>query len=113
MAQLGTNRLVFAGDPTEGPDVQETSLWGASPKSPEAMLLQNLDDAALTRIVDGLPHDHREVLVLRELEDLSYREIAAITGVPIGTVMSRLARARALLKKRWQAEGGTEARDAM
>jgi RNA polymerase sigma-70 factor (ECF subfamily) len=53
------------------------------------------------------PEEHREVLLLREMEDMSYREIAAVTQVPIGTVMSRLARARAALKLRWlqQAEG--------
>jgi RNA polymerase sigma-70 factor (ECF subfamily) len=58
----------------------------------------------LRAMIDALPEDFREVLVLRELEDLSYREIAAVVGVPIGTVMSRLARARALLKDRWIAE---------
>ena len=42
-----------------------------------------------------LPEEFREVLILREMEDMSYREIAEITGAPIGTVMSRLARARA------------------
>ena len=47
----------------------------------------------------GLPEEFREVLILREMEDLSYREIAGITGTPIGTVMSRLARARAILRE--------------
>ena len=46
------------------------------------------------RAVQELPADFREVIVLRELEGLSYREIAAVAGIPIGTVMSRLARAR-------------------
>ena len=46
------------------------------------------------RAVQELPTDFREVIVLRELEELSYREIAAVAGIPIGTVMSRLARAR-------------------
>ncbi len=101
-------RLVFIGDRTDDTAAQEETLWGKPPESPEALLLQQLDDAALSRIVDSLPHDHREILVLRELEDLSYREIAEITGVPIGTVMSRLARARALLRQRWQAQGATE-----
>jgi RNA polymerase sigma-70 factor (ECF subfamily) len=51
--------------------------------------------------IQGLPDEFREALVLREMEDMSYREIATVTGVPIGTVMSRLARARALLRARW------------
>jgi RNA polymerase sigma-70 factor (ECF subfamily) len=48
-----------------------------------------------------LPEEHREVLILREIEELGYREIAAVIKVPIGTVMSRLARARAALKAQW------------
>ena len=51
--------------------------------------------------MQALPAEYREVLILREVEDLSYREIAAVISAPIGTVMSRLARARALLKGRW------------
>jgi RNA polymerase sigma-70 factor (ECF subfamily) len=52
---------------------------------------------ALHRALAALPMDLRECLVLRELEDLSYRDIASITGVPLGTVMSRLSRARKVL----------------
>jgi RNA polymerase sigma-70 factor (ECF subfamily) len=51
-------------------------------------------------ILAGLPEEFREVLVLREMEEMSYRQIADITGAPLGTVMSRLARARALLRER-------------
>ena len=61
---------------------------------PEARLLR---EDAVARVRDGverLPADFREVLVLREFEEMSYKEIASIVGVPIGTVMSRLARAR-------------------
>jgi RNA polymerase sigma-70 factor (ECF subfamily) len=54
--------------------------------------------------MSALPEEHREVLVLREIEDLDYRAIATVTNVPIGTVMSRLARARAALKARWLRE---------
>ena len=50
--------------------------------------------AKVRRAVEALPADFREVIVLRELEGLSYKEIAAVAGIPIGTVMSRLARAR-------------------
>lgn len=53
----------------------------------------------LAAALDQLPREFREVLVLREIEDLSYKEIAGVTGVPIGTVMSRLARARERLRR--------------
>jgi RNA polymerase sigma-70 factor (ECF subfamily) len=55
--------------------------------------------ALIVHHLEALPREFREVLVLREIEDCSYREIADILSVPIGTVMSRLARARGLLKK--------------
>ena len=65
--------------------------------SPEATLVQEGEIATLRSAVESLPEPFRETLVLREFEELSYREIASITGAPIGTVMSRLARARAML----------------
>ena len=64
---------------------------------PEAMLARALDRRMLNEAIAALPVQFREVLVLRELEDLPYRDIARVAGVPIGTVMSRLARARRLL----------------
>lgn len=65
-----------------------------------ALATQNAEDiAALNAAIDALPIDFREVLVLRELEGCSYKEIAQIIGTPIGTVMSRLARARAILHR--------------
>jgi RNA polymerase sigma-70 factor (ECF subfamily) len=59
---------------------------------------------ALGRAIEDLPPEFREAVVLRELEGLSYKEIAAVTGVPIGTVMSRLARARAHVKASLEGE---------
>ena len=53
-------------------------------------------------LLGALPQAHREILVLRELEEMSYGEIATIVGIPLGTVMSRLARARAALKELWE-----------
>ena len=61
---------------------------------PEALVMQRQAVERVQRAIQGLPADFREVIVLRELEGLSYKEIAAIVGVPIGTVMSRLARGR-------------------
>jgi RNA polymerase sigma-70 factor (ECF subfamily) len=61
---------------------------------PEAQMIQQQTVEQVRRALETLPADFREMLVLRELEGLAYKEIAAIVGVPIGTVMSRLARAR-------------------
>jgi RNA polymerase sigma-70 factor (ECF subfamily) len=61
---------------------------------PEARLLRQDAVARVRDAVERLPADFREVLVLREFEEMSYKEIASVVGVPIGTVMSRLARAR-------------------
>ena len=62
--------------------------------TPETLLLRDADRALVRAALEALPVESREVLVLRELEGLSYKEIAAVIDVPIGTVMSRLARAR-------------------
>jgi RNA polymerase sigma-70 factor, ECF subfamily len=71
---------------------------------PESASIGHDEKRTLDRLIAALPQEHREVLLLRELEDMSYREIAAVTRVPIGTVMSRLARARAALRVRWLEE---------
>lgn len=76
---------------------------------PEAIALQSADRALLNRLIGELPLPFREVLVLRELEDLSYKDIAEVTAVPIGTVMSRLARARRLLQRAYAAQTTREA----
>ncbi len=61
----------------------------------------------MRRLIGELPAEFREVIVLREINDLSYRDIATAIEAPIGTVMSRLARARGLLREAWiAAEGG-------
>ena len=65
---------------------------------PENMVLQNADREMLRSALEDLPLEFREAIVLREMEGLSYKEIADISGVPIGTVMSRLARARKRLQ---------------
>jgi RNA polymerase sigma factor (sigma-70 family) len=67
--------------------------------NPEALLLQKADAQMLRHAVDELPVEFREVLVLRELNEMSYKQIAVIVELPLGTVMSRLARARKRLQE--------------
>jgi RNA polymerase sigma factor (sigma-70 family) len=66
--------------------------------NPESLLLQKIDAHHINAAIAGLPPKFREALVLRELEEMSYEEIAAIADIPIGTVMSRLSRARVMLR---------------
>jgi RNA polymerase sigma-70 factor, ECF subfamily len=67
--------------------------------NPEQAVLQNDSDALVRKALESLPPNFREVIVLRELEGMSYREIADITGMPAGTVMSSLSRARGRLRE--------------
>ena len=67
--------------------------------TPETLLLQSADQALVRQALEELPVHFREVLVLRELEGLSYKEIADVAGIPLGTVMSSLARARKRLRE--------------
>jgi len=67
--------------------------------NPEEIVLQNASDSLLRNALEQLSPNFREVLILRELDGMSYREIAEITGVSTGTVMSRLARARSCLRE--------------
>jgi RNA polymerase sigma-70 factor (ECF subfamily) len=67
--------------------------------TPEEEVFRNADIDRVRSAIEAIPEPFRETVVLRDLEDLSYAEIAEVTGVPIGTVMSRLSRARAMLAK--------------
>ena len=71
-------------------------------ETPESILIRHEEDCTMRSLIEGVPHPFREVLVLRDIEDMSYREIADITGVPMGTVMSRLARARKMFAEAWK-----------
>jgi RNA polymerase sigma-70 factor, ECF subfamily len=82
------------------------SLWHEEQASPETEMLGQRDAATIRRLVAELPDPFHEAIVLREINDLSYREIADVVGVPVGTVMSRIARARSMLRKAWIAEEG-------
>jgi RNA polymerase sigma-70 factor, ECF subfamily len=76
------------------------SEFAAKEPSPEQAAITASDQSLLDQAIAALPPVFREVIVLREIEELSYREIAAIIGAPVGTVMSRLSRARAELRER-------------
>jgi len=85
--------------PEENPEAPSGLVLIAEGPDPEGAAIGAEEGRQLSRWLAQLPEEFREVLVLRELEECSYREIAEIMGVPIGTVMSRLSRARALLKE--------------
>ena len=93
-SRVSRRAKMTAGAPlTDGPD-----QWPDNALDPEERLLQQHTVVLVREALEQLPVDFREVIVLREIEGLSYKEIAAVAGVPIGTVMSRLARARERLE---------------
>lgn len=89
--------------PAEDPSDAILAVEDTAP-NPGAALLQNASVATVREAIAELPVEFREAIVLRELEGLSYKEISAVADVPIGTVMSRLARARSLLQRRLLAQ---------
>jgi len=84
----------------EATEFDETVLMPDSQApNPEQAALQNASDSSVRQAVESLPTGFREVLILREIEGMSYKEIAEITGMPTGTVMSSLSRARGRLRQ--------------
>jgi RNA polymerase sigma-70 factor (ECF subfamily) len=83
-------------DEGEAPWADQTQTWGVDPAE---LMSRKSESERIDGALLRLPLDYREVIILRELEDLSYREIAQVLDVPIGTVMSRLSRARNLLAR--------------
>jgi len=81
--------------------------------NPEALLLQSADSQMVRQALEELPAEFREVIVLRELEGLSYKKIADVAEIPIGTVMSRLARARKRLQQILKSHGIKETPEAV
>ena len=86
-------RAGTAGEPAELAE-DALPLWQEPESSPETAILRQRDGATVRALVEALPAPFREAIVLRDINDLSYREIAEVVGAPIGTVMSRLGRAR-------------------
>jgi RNA polymerase sigma-70 factor, ECF subfamily len=98
-----------ANSPTSGieevrDDAEQAPLWHEAQDTPETQILKTRDASAIRKLIDALAEPFRETFVLREINNLSYREIAQTVGAPVGTVMSRLARARAMLRSAWIAE---------
>jgi len=90
----------------EDHDAQDGHAMIATTPDPEMSSIRRDEERTLDRLMSALPEEQREVLALREIEEMDYRQIAAVTNVPIGTVMSRLARARAALKAGWLQQAG-------
>jgi RNA polymerase sigma-70 factor (ECF subfamily) len=107
-AQYGERSGVVLYGAAEGSEIPEGTapLWSEAGDSPETEALRKLDAEPIRRLIAALPDLFREAIVLREINDLSYREIAEVTGAPVGTVMSRLARARSMLRTAWLATEG-------
>lgn len=78
-------------------------------QTPEAKLISRAETERVRKALEALPITFKEVLVLREIEGLSYKEISAVTGLPMGTVMSSLSRARQKLREEFAVTAGTEA----
>lgn len=91
------NNLPFDEESDGFEGLESVTMSSHMDNDPESVLSKSDDRKLLNLALEQLPLEFREVLVLRELEDFSYKEIANITGIPMGTVMSRLARGRGLL----------------
>jgi RNA polymerase sigma-70 factor (ECF subfamily) len=92
---LHTNRLM------QGAEEFDEKVFPIDSRTPyaEEILLQNDNTTLVRKALEKLPQNYREILILREFEDMSYKEIAEITGMRIGTVMSTLSRARSCLRE--------------
>ena len=103
-AYAGNARLILTTDNEAGE--QTRPVWSEDADTPEQMLLRRHNSDTMRRLIGALPAEFKEVIVLREINDLSYRDIAVVIEAPIGTVMSRLARGRKLLREAWIATEG-------
>ena len=102
---LRTEPLPEMGDDD---DVSGRDIVDGEP-DPEFNLIQKQASATMDQLIQNLPVAYREVVILREIEELSYKEIADVIGMPIGTVMSRLARARKAIQQHWKSSAQGQA----
>jgi RNA polymerase sigma-70 factor, ECF subfamily len=101
-AYTSNSKLVyFADQASERDKTSVEPMWSEENRTPEEMMVRQHESETMRRLISELPSEFKEVIVLREINELSYRDIATIIEAPIGTVMSRLARARGLLREAW------------
>src|SRR4051794_8998845 len=98
-AQAGTGGAVALIMHDSGVSDEQLASHPDPGPSPEEEVFRKADILRVRSAIEAIPEPFRETVVLRDLEDFSYAEIAEVTGVPVGTVMSRLSRARAMLAK--------------
>jgi len=91
-SRSGLKQMVSLDD--ENSAVQEP----AAPGDPESLLFARADEDELRRALEQLPVAHREIILLCDVEEMSYKQISELVGIPIGTVMSRLSRARQAMR---------------
>ncbi len=103
--QKSGNQPMSGFDGERAEDATDLSDMPLHAENPEMLVLRQAELRDIEKALLALPAEHREIIVLRELEDLSYLKIAEIVGIPIGTVMSRLSRARALLRQQLGSDG--------
>lgn len=104
---LKVQNTVLIEDETDGVDLAAHNI------TPESLLLQSEDSQSLMRALAELPVPYREMILLSDMEELSYKEIAEVLAVPIGTVMSRLSRGRKMLREALRAGASRRATHAM
>ena len=97
LAAMATSSLEDEGE--------EAELRMAEEETPESLLMRQQNYASVVDTLARMPVVHREILLLCEIEEMPYREIAQVLGIPVGTVMSRIARARRLMRQTIVAEG--------
>ena len=99
-----TSRSGLAATATKLPlnEEEDELVLAPSLRTPESLLLQRLEAESLQDAIAGLPVAYREVLLLADVEEMSYQEIAETAGIPMGTVMSRLSRARRAVRETLQ-----------
>jgi RNA polymerase sigma-70 factor (ECF subfamily) len=114
--RASSHEVAAFNDEAEAGDDATIDGWATASSDPQALLIRDEDVRLVHEALSELPVEFREMLILRELEDMSYRDIAAVTDLPIGTVMSRLSRARrklaGILRERSSAQDAGRSRAA-